>query len=48
MILSNVDNQSFTASNEKLQVAFDAIYTAEGIGSYKSRLGSIGATPMRL
>jgi 2-haloalkanoic acid dehalogenase type II len=34
-ILSNVDNESFAASNEKLGVAFDAIYTAEDIGSYK-------------
>ena len=34
-ILSNVDNESFQASNEKLEVAFDAIYTAEDIGSYK-------------
>ena len=35
VILSNVDNQSFAASNEKLQVAFDAIYTAQDAGSYK-------------
>ncbi len=35
VILSNVDNESFAASNAKLQVAFDAIYTAEDIGSYK-------------
>ena len=35
VILSNVDNTSFAASNEKLQVEFDAIYTAEDIGSYK-------------
>ena len=35
VILSNVDNESFSASNEKLQVDFDAIYTAEDIGSYK-------------
>jgi 2-haloacid dehalogenase len=34
-ILSNVDNQSFAHSNRKLGVAFDAIYTAEDIGSYK-------------
>lgn len=34
-ILSNVDNESFAASNERLKVAFDAIYTAEDIGSYK-------------
>jgi 2-haloalkanoic acid dehalogenase type II len=35
VILSNVDNESFAASNEKLGVAFDAVYTAEDIGSYK-------------
>ncbi|SDF35421.1 haloacid dehalogenase type II [Bosea robiniae] len=35
VILSNVDNESFAASNAKLEVAFDAIYTAEDIGSYK-------------
>jgi len=35
IILSNVDNRSFELSNQKLQVEFDAIYTAEDIGSYK-------------
>lgn len=35
VILSNVDNASFAASNKRLQVSFDAIYTAEDIGSYK-------------
>jgi 2-haloacid dehalogenase len=35
VILSNVDRKSFAASNKKLGVAFDAIYTAEDIGSYK-------------
>jgi 2-haloacid dehalogenase len=35
VILSNVDNESFTHSNAKLQVEFDAIFTAEDIGSYK-------------
>ena len=35
VILSNVDNESFAASNKKLQVAFDAVLTAEDIGSYK-------------
>ncbi|HZZ63651.1 MAG TPA: haloacid dehalogenase type II [Roseiarcus sp.] len=34
-ILSNVDNESFAASNDKLEVDFDAVYTAEDIGSYK-------------
>jgi 2-haloacid dehalogenase len=35
VILSNVDNESFAFSNKKLGVAFDAIFTAEDIGSYK-------------
>jgi putative hydrolase of the HAD superfamily len=35
IILSNVDNESFAATNEKLGLEFDAIYTAEDIGSYK-------------
>ena len=34
-ILSNVDNESFQASKERLGVELDAIYTAEDIGSYK-------------
>lgn len=35
VILSNVDNASFALSNARLGVEFDAIYTAEDIGSYK-------------
>lgn len=35
IILSNVDNRSFGFSNAALSVDFDAIYTAEDIGSYK-------------
>jgi 2-haloacid dehalogenase len=35
VILSNVDRESFKGSNERLAVAFDAIYTAQDIGSYK-------------
>ncbi len=35
VILSNVDNESFAGSNKKLQVEFDAIYTAEDVGAYK-------------
>lgn len=35
VILSNVDNESFSLSNRRLGVTFDAIYTAEDIGSYK-------------
>ena len=35
VILSNVDNESFAASNARLGVTFDAIYTAQDVGSYK-------------
>ena len=35
VILSNVDRQSFARSNDRLGVEFDAIFTAEEIGSYK-------------
>jgi 2-haloalkanoic acid dehalogenase type II len=52
VILSNVDNASFAHSNARLRVAFDAIFTAEDIGSYKpdprnfrymlDRLGAMG------
>jgi 2-haloacid dehalogenase len=35
VILSNVDRDSFRASNARLGVVFDAIYTAQDIGSYK-------------
>ena len=35
VIISNVDNASFAHSNAKLGVAFDGIYTAEDVGSYK-------------
>jgi 2-haloalkanoic acid dehalogenase type II len=52
VILSNVDRASFAGSNARLGVAFDAIYTAQDIGSYKpsplnfeymlARLGELG------
>lgn len=35
VILSNVDNESFAASNERLGVEFDAVVTAEDVGAYK-------------
>lgn len=35
IILSNVNREGFAASGKKLGVKFDAIYTAEDIGSYK-------------
>jgi 2-haloacid dehalogenase len=38
VILSNVDRDSFMRSQEKLGVAFDRIFTAQDIGSYKPDL----------
>ncbi len=38
IIISNIDRASFTHSNAKLGVAFDAIITAEEVGSYKPDL----------
>lgn len=35
VILSNVDRLSFRGSNARLDVEFDAVYTAQDIGSYK-------------
>ena len=35
VILSNVSRDGFAASNKKLGVEFDAIYTAQDVGSYK-------------
>jgi len=35
VILSNVDRASFAGSNRRLGVTFDAVHTAEDIGSYK-------------
>lgn len=35
IILSNVDNRTFSYSNERLMVDFDAIYSAEDVGAYK-------------
>ena len=35
VILSNVDRQSFAGANKRLGVTFDAICTAEDVGSYK-------------
>ena len=40
VILSNVDRTSFARSNERLGVEFDAIFTAEDIGSYKPDPGN--------
>jgi 2-haloacid dehalogenase len=38
VILSNVDRKSFSAGSRWLGVGFDAVYTAEDIGSYKPDL----------
>ena len=38
VILSNVDRESFKASNAKLEVEFDHVFTAQDIGSYKPDL----------
>jgi len=35
VILSNVNREGFAASNRKLGVEFDAVYTAQDIGTYK-------------
>lgn len=35
VILSNVDNASFAGSNSRLGITFDAVLTAQDIGSYK-------------
>jgi 2-haloacid dehalogenase len=58
VILSNVDRDSFRASNARLGVAFDAILTAQDIGSYKpdprnfaaliAEVGALGHAPTEL
>jgi len=58
VILSNVDRASFARSNAKLGVEFDAICTAEDIGSYKpnpanfrylvARVQEMGNRPLQL
>lgn len=35
VVLSNVDRISFRSSNVRLKVAFDALYSAQDVGSYK-------------
>jgi 2-haloacid dehalogenase len=58
IILSNVDRESFAGSNARLAVRFDAILTAQDIGSYKpsarnfdallATAGELGVAPGRL
>jgi 2-haloacid dehalogenase len=38
VILSNIDRASFAGTNRRLGITFDAVYTAEEIGSYKPDL----------
>ena len=55
VVLSNVDRASFRRSNVRLGVEFDAVITAEDVGSYKpdpnnfrdllARLGEMGVEP---
>lgn len=35
VVLSNIDRENFVATHRKLETRFDAVYTAEEIGSYK-------------
>jgi len=35
IVLSNVDNRSFAGAAKKLGIAWDAVFTAEDVGSYK-------------
>src|SRR5699024_5946408 len=48
VILSNVDREGFAASNRKLGVFFDAVYTAEDVGSYKPDPRNFGYMIQRL
>ena len=40
VILSNVDRESFKGSSKRLAVEFDAVYTAQDVGSYKPDLAN--------
>lgn len=58
VVLSNVDNESFSFSRERLGVDFDAVYTAEDVGAYKpsdrnfeymlDRISTIGVAKERI
>ena len=43
IILSNVDRESFAASNRRLGVRFSSVLTAEDVGSYKPSPGNFAA-----
>ncbi len=40
VVLTNIDHQSFELTNKALGVEFDAVYTAEDIGTYKPSMRS--------
>ena len=48
VILSNVDRESFKGSNQRLGVEFDAVYTAQDVGSYKPDLANFDYMLTRL
>ncbi|HYI24420.1 MAG TPA: HAD family hydrolase, partial [Thermomicrobiales bacterium] len=48
IILSNVDRESFASSNARLGVEFDAVLTAEDIGSYKPDRRNFEALTIRV
>jgi 2-haloalkanoic acid dehalogenase type II len=48
IILSNIDRASFAASNRRLGVEFDAVLTAQDIGSYKPNPANFDALLTRV
>ena len=48
VVLTNIDHQSFDETNKALGVDFDAVYTAEDIGSYKPSMRSFDYLLSRL
>lgn len=48
IVLSNVDNQSFAGSAEKLKIQWDAICTAEDVGAYKPAQANFDYLLLRL
>jgi 2-haloacid dehalogenase len=43
IVLSNVDTQSFAASSARLGIPFDAVITAQDVGSYKPSMNNFEA-----
>jgi 2-haloalkanoic acid dehalogenase type II len=48
VVLSNIDNESFAHSNRRLGVEFDAVVSAEDVGSYKPNPDNFTALIARL